>query len=323
VPVVIVRGRIFLVRKSLMMLLLVPFFAWTGPCAGWESLPGLPTPRFLGPQVSAVDDKIYVVGGMLRDGKTYTETGKVQVFNPSTGTWAESAPMPSARCNFAVTAANGKIFAIGGNRVTNSEVLNIVEEYDPATDRWTRRADMPTGRWHLAVGAAKNQIYAVGGRGGNRAFERYDVEKDAWTRLPDLAAPKENPFCAVLGDRLFVLGGTGPDGKEDYAVFEEYEPDAACWLPRPALPTPRTDVAIVAASGRLFVIGGWQQGGLTAKVEIFNPATNSWTSGSDCPTPVSFAGAAAVGERIFLAGGAKYLEDGSLAPISLMQAYAP
>lgn len=310
-------------RNLLMILLLAPFFAWTGSYPGWVNLPGLPTPRFLGPQVGAVEGKVYVVGGMLRDGKTYKETGKVEVFDPSNGAWSERAPMPTARCNFAVAAANGKIFAIGGNRVTNSEVLNIVEEYNPATDRWIRRADMPTGRWHLAVGAIRNQIYAIGGRGGSRAFERYDVEKDAWTRLPDLPAPKENPFCTVLGDRLFVLSGTSPDGKEDYGVFEEYEPDAARWLPRPALPTRRTDVAIAAVSGRLFVIGGWQPGGLTAKVEVFNPATNNWAAGSDCPMPLSFAGAAVVGGKILLVGGAKYLEDGSLAPLSLMQAYAP
>jgi len=312
-----------LMRYSLTLLLLTPILASTGPGAGWSQLPGLPTARFLGPQVAAVGGKVYVIGGMLRDGKTYTETGKVEVFDPSSGKWEERAPMPTARCNFAVAVIDGRIFAIGGNLASSSEILNIVEQYDPASDRWTRRANMPTPRWHLAVGAMRGQIYAIGGRGGNLAFERYDLRHDTWTRLPDLPAAKENPFCVVLNDRLFVLGGTGSDGKEDYGVFEEYEPATARWLARPRLPTPRTDVAIAAAKARLFVIGGWQRGGLTAKVESFDLSSNSWAPARELPAPLSFAGGACAQETIFLAGGARYQDDGSLAPISLMQAFKP
>jgi len=305
-------------RYWLTCLLALPLCGFNADEPDWTILPGLPTPRFLGPQVAAAGGRIYVIGGMLRDGKTYMETGKVEVFDPENGTWSERAAMPTARCNFAVAVADERIFAIGGNLASTGKVLGDVEEYDPLANRWTRRASMPTPRWHLAVAAIGGQIYAIGGRGGKLAFERYDVRSDTWTRLPDLSRPKENPFCAVVNGRLFVLGGTGPDGKEDYGVFEEYEPDSGRWLVRAPSPTARTDVAIASAGSRVIVIGGWIPGGLTVKVEAYDPSQDSWGQVAELPTPVSFAGAASIESRVFLAGGAKYIDDKSLAPLPLM-----
>jgi N-acetylneuraminic acid mutarotase len=66
----------------------------------------------------------------------------------------------------AVTASNGKIYAIGGDRLKNDAVIGLrtVEEYDPSANTWTRKASMPVATWHTAAATASNgKIYVIGG----------------------------------------------------------------------------------------------------------------------------------------------------------------
>lgn len=69
--------------------------------------------------------------------------------------------MPTARAAFAVTQANGKLYAIGGSGGIGG--LSSVDVYDPSTNTWTTIASMPTPRAHLAAEALSGFVYAIGG----------------------------------------------------------------------------------------------------------------------------------------------------------------
>ena len=44
----------------------------------------------------------------------FSDLRDVEVFDPATGTWAAAAPLATPRCNPAVVALGGLLYAIGG-----------------------------------------------------------------------------------------------------------------------------------------------------------------------------------------------------------------
>ena len=99
----------------------------------------MPIPRLFF-SVSAIDNEIYVIGGMLAD-----PLDAVDAYIPETDKWVQKASLPSARAGVVTCEVDGKIYAIGGWDSQNP-ALGTVEEYDPTTDTWTQKADMPTPR---------------------------------------------------------------------------------------------------------------------------------------------------------------------------------
>lgn len=75
------------------------------------------------------------------------------------------------------------------------------------------------------------------------------------------------------------------------------------WTHLSDLPTPRTRLALAAYNDQLIAIGGDREAGVTGLVEIYSADTDSWSTGTSKPTPVSNIGAGVVGERIYVPGG--------------------
>jgi N-acetylneuraminic acid mutarotase len=297
-----------------------PPHSLSAPGPAWRELAPLPTPRFLGPQVAALEGRLYVVGGLVRDSGRYYETGRLEVFDPRSGAWHERAPMPTARRDMVLVRVRGRLLAIGGD--AGGRKLAVVEEYDARADHWRRRADMPGPRLHHAAAAVGGAVYVIGGRGTGSALARYDLDADRWTPLPDAPLPAENPYAVAVGGRIYVLGATDGRGGEDYARFQEYDPASGRWRALPPLPTPRTDVALASLGGMVFALGGWKPGGLTSAVDVYDPVTNRWATAPSLPRALSFAGAAVVGRELYLAGGAEYRAE-ALVPIASLLVTRP
>jgi DNA-binding CsgD family transcriptional regulator/N-acetylneuraminic acid mutarotase len=75
------------------------------------------------------------------------------------------------------------------------------------------------------------------------------------------------------------------------------------WSQLADLPNPRTRLALAVRDDQLFAIGGDQETGVSDLVEIYSFETDTWSSGSPKPTPVSNVGAVVVGGRIYVPGG--------------------
>lgn len=70
------------------------------------------------------------------------------------------------------------------------------------------------------------------------------------------------------------------------------------------LPVPRTEVSGVAWQGRLAVAGGLTlDGGASALLHLWDPATGAWTAGPDLPRPLHHAALVTVGGRLYVIGG--------------------
>jgi hypothetical protein len=79
--------------------------------------------------VSVVCGKIYAIGGYDFFGPIYST---VEVYDPATDTWTNMPDMQFPRKALASAAVNGKIYAMGGQRVAAgwNSPISVVEEYD-------------------------------------------------------------------------------------------------------------------------------------------------------------------------------------------------
>ncbi|MEU5913534.1 S8 family serine peptidase [Micromonospora sp. NPDC047527] len=128
--------------------------------------------------------------------------------------------------------------------------------------------------------------------------------QDAWAGIADLPTAVYDNAAANLDGKVYSVGGGGGSGQERKAW--RYDPDTDVWTALPDLPTARSKPVAAAVGGKLYVIGGWGADDETvASVDVFDPATNSWSTvaGASNPFPVAAAGGAVAGGKAYLVGG--------------------
>ena len=79
------------------------------------------------------------------------------------------------------------------------------------------------------------------------------------------------------------------------------------------MPTARTEVTSAVVDGVIYVIGGFRAtGGNTDLVEAYDSAGDSWSVKMPLPQNIDHAGAAAVGEKVYVVGGYISLFQGTI-----------
>jgi len=308
----------------------------------WTTAADFPNPRSQ-PTAAVVDRKIYVIGGMNPPpGPEMTVLSTVEEYAPGVqqvtavemeaGTWTQKADMPTGRAISGSAVVDGKIYVIGGAHIPWGFTA-VVEEYDPATDTWTRRADMPTARQALVVAAVDGIIYAIGGWDGSRnvpTVEAYDPATDMWTTKADMPTARTLSAIAVVDEIIYVIGGVFGEVEDIEAVedirilsaVEAYDPATDTWTKKADMPTARAYLAACVVDGRIYVSGG----SLTYEdpmpmavptVEVYDPATDTWTQASDMPWARRSHTASVVAGKIYIIGGLdeeviKLFEEGKI-----------
>jgi N-acetylneuraminic acid mutarotase len=78
----------------------------------------------------------------------------------------------------------------------------------------------------------------------------------------------------------------------------------AAWQPHAPLPVPRTEVAAAPFRGDIAVAGGYlPDGSSTDDVDLYDPASNTWSRLPDLPVGVNHAAAASAGGKLYVVGG--------------------
>jgi len=194
--------------------------------------------------------------------------------------------MPTPRWALSAVVVNGKIYAIGGAD-GQPVALSTMEEYVPATDIWTKKANMLTPRAMFAASVVNGKIYAIGGSSDNlfslSTMEEYDPMMDRWTRKTDMLTPRTGFSTAVVNGKIYAIGGTVFLGKN--------VPLKNNWKP-------------------------------LKTVEIYEPATDTWTKGADMPTARWALSTNVVGGKIYAIGGVT-IPRRNWETVSKVEAYNP
>ncbi len=101
---------------------------------------------------------------------------------------------------------------------------------------------------------------ALGRFNATASVESYRPGEDKWLSLPDLPEPRHHSMAAVVGDRLFVVGGFVGSGFEPSPAVWELVGNQ--WERRPDLPAPVAAGAAIGVEASIFVVGGVPDGGL-------------------------------------------------------------
>lgn len=246
-----------------------------------------------------VGDMAYLAGG---------KSTVQQAYDLVNHTWRNVAPLPVALDHVGAAVVNGLIYYIGGLDGYPGTSYGDVYVYHPATDRVSTAAPLPTGRDRGAAGVAvyQGKIYLAGGfhNGGSVAFfDSYDPATNSWTSLPNLPERRDHVAAAVVGNRMYVIGGRtftqGPQSKTD-----AYDFTTGKWVTGLApLPTARAGAATAVFGNEVLVIGGEAAGSVFANNEAYDTVNNTWRTLAAMPT-------ARHGLQAVTFDGAAYLADG-------------
>ena len=117
-------------------------------CSEWTTLASMLVPRS---QMGCVvlNDSLYVIGGTNRHNEVLQSGER---YNFLTNKWEEIPAMRHARASPAVAASNGRLYAIGGDRISEVNfyrariTITEVECFDPLTNEWSLSTPLPESR---------------------------------------------------------------------------------------------------------------------------------------------------------------------------------
>jgi N-acetylneuraminic acid mutarotase len=185
---------------------------------------------------------------------------------------------------------------------------------DAAENEWTGVASMPTARGGLGVAVVNRKIYALGGVNNGTYFavnEQYDPATDRWATKAAMPTARSGFAIAVFQNKIYVMGGIGSSGI--LGVNEVYDPAKDSWETKAAMLTPRADLCASVVGGKIYVMGGKEDWGVEPSYhqlganEVYDPATDTWSTIASLPVPVFGCASAVVDDEIYVIGGAQQL----------------
>ena len=168
--------------------------------------------------------------------------------------------MPDVRAFMGSGYFNGKIYLVGGYTTGNVDPsFGQVWEYDPVANTFnTSRASMPATLGGPGFGIINGHIYIAGGRNlantNLNTLYDYDIVANTWTTRASMPSGVNVPGSAVIAGKLWVFGGGNPFLGSGTSPTSRNK-GARAWLKQ--LFSPDT----------------------TNSLQVYDPASNSWTSG--------------------------------------------
>jgi N-acetylneuraminic acid mutarotase len=206
---------------------------------------------------------------------------------------------PARGHHHAAEVIDDKLWLLGG--LGGAE--GFTQIFDPSTLRWTVGPRMPFGAGSSASAVIGGRIYVAGGivdRKTTNQAAMLEPRTGIWTPIAPMPKPRNHAASGTDGRRLFVFGGRGPGSGDDNIVADGfndvqiYEPTSNTWLvsdgtagaPTP-MPQGRGGMGkAVWLNGEFWVFGGETLHGsgatrdkVYARVDIYNPTTNTWRAG--------------------------------------------
>jgi N-acetylneuraminic acid mutarotase len=205
--------------------------------------------------------------------------------------------------------------------------LITVKPVCAAEDSWTTKAPMPTARRDVGLAVVKGKIYAIGGWNGSyvAANEEYDPAINTWTTKAPMPTPRYGFAIFAFENKIHVVGGY-VNGVQPTSSHEVYDPETNSWEAKEPFKNAlayREGYDTNVVDGKVYIMGGqsapfrpWPS---TDANTVYDPATDTLTSGSPMPIGVASYASAVVGNKIFVIGGRNYNYDPST--FNLTQVY--
>ena len=154
---------------------------------------------------------------------------------------------------------------------------------------WANTGAIPTALWeNVQVPLGNGKVLIAGGTDGTNyltAAQLYNPTTGTWTATGSLpSGTGRAQFAAVVlpSGKVLVEGGVGA-GSTIFARADLYDPSHGTWSAAGQMSVARYGHTATLVNGKVMVTGGCVSNGctsVTGVTEIYNPATNTWTTGS-------------------------------------------
>ncbi len=269
--------------------------------------------------------KIYLIGG---DDSLAASHRLVLEYDTATNTVRKRTAMP-------VTCQPGIGDMIGGGAVAYGDNIYLVGQwaysitadsyqglpemsvYNTVTDTWTTKRAMN----HTVFGTAAvvgDKLYVIGneykptGVARFNGVQEYDFATDTWTDKSPLEEELYEPASAVVDGKIFVLNNPN-SSNSIYGSFSAFDPASGTWERKPDFPQGERIGRPVVANGKILVFcpapNTSPRGTLSSAVRMFDPGKAVWTSTFPILKSRFRPQVSAVGNKIFVLGGACVFSD--------------
>eukprot|EP00471_Norrisiella_sphaerica_P002760 CAMPEP_0184493472 /NCGR_PEP_ID=MMETSP0113_2-20130426/26087_1 /TAXON_ID=91329 /ORGANISM="Norrisiella sphaerica, Strain BC52" /LENGTH=439 /DNA_ID=CAMNT_0026878735 /DNA_START=14 /DNA_END=1333 /DNA_ORIENTATION=+ len=286
------------------------------------------------------EGKIYIAGGLVSS-TNETLSSRVIEFDPVFETYADLAPLPSPRYRHGIACvkvgSSRKLFAAAGytslangaNGLPEGAVLEytVTTASNTGPSQWTASTTLNVPRGDAAIAQLGSSIYLFGGYGANydmtqsgSSLEILDASQPspAWTLGPPMQSSRGDVKAAVLGTKIYVVGGW-MDGFLD--TVEAFDTVTLTWQMLAPLPLARGDPAVAVVANSLVVVGGEVSSGVQSpcdwdptidcdvneipvhNVEQYDPETDYWTPLAPLPTARFRFDASSANGALYVFGG--------------------
>jgi hypothetical protein len=184
--------------------------------------------------------------------------------------WERCCPYEAVRREYAVTAAGGYLFVLGGLD-RDGRPSRFVDRYDPRADAWSDMTPpMRVARTRLAAAGNQRGIVVCGGvrrtwfgwRYVTETAEQFDIATNAWQRLDPMLVRRFGAAAAFAGGSLYLIGGKvarSPLARQrrPTARVDRFHVGSREWTREMPLHEPRAYAAAAALSDEeIVVVGG-------------------------------------------------------------------
>lgn len=176
------------------------------------------------------------------------------------------------------------------------------------TSGWHERADLPNPQQEVAVVEIDGLIYVMGGF--NELGQQlatvvvYDPSTDRWSERADFPDRANHMNAVAVDGQIWVTGFLSNGFNADPRTFV-YDPGTDSWAPGPDMSDARGRGASAVGfiDGLIYVAGGIGPDGVTAMVDVLDPATETWTPLTDALRAFDHAGYGVVDGKLIVAAG--------------------
>jgi N-acetylneuraminic acid mutarotase len=286
-----------------------------GPLGTWETRAPLPFPRSEMAWGTAWAGKMHVVGGYAEQ---RVDRPYHHIYDPAADSWKPAAPLPKGANHIAVVADAGRVYAMGGFVEQNRAAHAGAYVYDIAGDRWTEIAPLSRPRGAACAVVLNGRIHLIGGASDPAAerasvgwHEAYDPQRDRWETCAPLPGARDHAGAVAYKGVIHLIGGRFNTFEYNTPLHHVYSRERDKWSERRPMPTVRSGHGLVLLQDRFWAMGGetgrFENNAITGivhgQMESYDPATDSWQHHAPMPTPRHGLAAAALGNRIHVAGG--------------------
>jgi N-acetylneuraminic acid mutarotase len=169
-----------------------------------------------------------------------------------------------------------------------------------------RRAVLAAG---IALACASAVVYAATGDGDDAPGR----SENSWAALAPSPLQRTEVGAARVGDRIYVVGGFISTGGTT-SKMARYDISEDRWRRVRSLPIAVNHAGVTALGGKVYVLGG-NLGAVSgrepksSRLYAYSPRRNSWRRLPDAPSERAALGIAAIGDRLYAAGGYDETDD--------------